>query len=68
MRSVKRTVMFTVILLACAGVYGALRNLPVVSGCAFYGVCPASSDAAKTQGTEHLPAKSLSAAVSPNAP
>ena len=47
MRAVKRTVMFTVILLACAGVYGALRNLPVVSGCAFYGECPTKADAAK---------------------
>jgi hypothetical protein len=37
----KRTVMFTVILLACAGVYSALRNMPVLSGCGFYSNCPA---------------------------
>ena len=36
----KRTVMFTVILLACAGVYSALRNMPVLSGCCFYSDCP----------------------------
>lgn len=36
----KRTVMFTVILLACAGVYSALRNMPVLSGCGFYSDCP----------------------------
>lgn len=36
----KRTVMFTVILLACAGVYSAVRNMPVLSGCSFYSDCP----------------------------
>ena len=36
----KRTVMFTVILLACAGVYSAVRNMPVLSGCSFYSECP----------------------------
>ena len=36
----KRTVMFTVILLACAGVYSAVRNMPVLSGCGFYSDCP----------------------------
>jgi hypothetical protein len=39
--------MFTVILLACAGVYSAVRNMPVLSGCGFYGDCP--DDAAKTE-------------------
>jgi hypothetical protein len=47
---VKRAVMFTVILLACAGVYSAVTNLPVLSGCTFYGECP--NDAA----TDELPA------------
>lgn len=36
----KRTVLFTVILLACAGVYSAVRNMPVLSGCSFYSDCP----------------------------
>ena len=36
----KRMVMFSVILLACAGVYSAVRNMPVLSGCGFYGDCP----------------------------
>lgn len=40
MRVFKRTVMFTVIMLACAGVYSAVRNMPVLSGCKFYGECP----------------------------
>jgi hypothetical protein len=40
MRMIKKTVMFTVVLLACAGVYSALRNMPVLSGCSFYGECP----------------------------
>ena len=33
-----------VIALACAGVYSALRNLPVASGCGFYGECPETAD------------------------
>jgi hypothetical protein len=44
---VKRAVMLTVILLACAGVYSAVTNMPVLSGCTFYGECPA--DAAKNE-------------------
>jgi hypothetical protein len=47
MRVVKRAVMFTVILLACAGVYSALANMPVLSGCTFYGECP--DDVAKDE-------------------
>jgi hypothetical protein len=43
MNAFKRTVMFTVVLLACAGVYTALRNMPVLSGCGFYGDCPADA-------------------------
>ncbi len=47
MKVLKRAVMFTVILLACAGVYSALTNMPVLSGCTFYGECP--DDAAKEE-------------------
>jgi hypothetical protein len=43
----KRAVMFTVVLLACAGVYSALRNMPVLSGCSFYSDCP--DDASKVE-------------------
>jgi hypothetical protein len=43
MKVMKRAVMFTVILLACAGVYSALTNMPVLSGCTFYGECPAEA-------------------------
>lgn len=43
----KRAVLGTVILLACAGVYTALVNLPVSSGCTFYGECP--DDAKKAE-------------------
>jgi len=43
MNAFKRTVMVTVVLLACAGVYTALRNMPVLSGCGFYGDCPADA-------------------------
>jgi hypothetical protein len=67
-KAVKRTVLCTVILLAFAGVYGALRNLPVVSGCAFYGECPEKADAADRKAAEPLSVKPLSAAVGPNAP
>jgi hypothetical protein len=43
----KRTVMFAVVLLACAGVYGALRNMPILTGCSFYGEC--SGNTAKAE-------------------
>jgi hypothetical protein len=43
----KRTVMFTVVMLACAGVYSALRNMPISTGCSFYGQCP--DNAAKAE-------------------
>lgn len=46
MRVFRRMVMFAVTLLACAGVYTALRNMPVLSGCGFYAECP--EDAART--------------------
>lgn len=32
--------------LALAGAYGALRNLPVLSGCNFYSDCPGNSSSA----------------------
>jgi hypothetical protein len=44
MKFCKRIVMAMVIAVACAGVYGALRNLPVVSGCGFYGDCPETAE------------------------
>jgi hypothetical protein len=44
MKLLKRIVIVMVAAVACAGVYGALRNLPVVSGCGFYGDCPESAD------------------------
>jgi hypothetical protein len=34
-----------VVVLVLVGIYGALSNLPVVSGCAFYGNCPIGSTA-----------------------
>ena len=40
MKSFKRAVIAMVTALAFAGVYGALRNLPVASGCGFYSKCP----------------------------
>jgi len=36
----KRAVLGAVIVLACAGVYTAVMNMPVLSGCTFYGECP----------------------------
>ena len=44
MAFLKRAVVGMVIALACAGVYSALRNLPVASGCGFYGECPETAD------------------------
>jgi hypothetical protein len=43
----RRVVMFAVTLLACAGVYTALRNMPVLSGCGFYAECPADGASAE---------------------
>ena len=43
----KRAVLGAVILLACAGVYTAVMNMPVLSGCTFYGECP--DEAAKSE-------------------
>ena len=36
----KRLIMLAIISLVFVGVYDALKNLPVVTGCAFYGACP----------------------------
>lgn len=44
MKPFKRVVITMVAALACAGVYSALRNLPVASGCGFYGDCPEAAD------------------------
>ena len=43
MKVLRRMVMFAVTALACAGVYSALRNMPVLSGCGFYAECPEDS-------------------------
>ena len=40
MKAFRRMVLVAVTLLACAGVYSALRNMPVLSGCNFYAECP----------------------------
>jgi hypothetical protein len=40
MVSGKRLALYLLAALVVAGVYGALRNLPVLSGCNFYSDCP----------------------------
>ena len=45
MRAFRRMVLVAVTLLACAGVYSAMRNMPVLSGCNFYGECPDAAQA-----------------------
>jgi hypothetical protein len=62
MKVFRCTVMFAVILLACAGVYSAVRNLPVLSGCNFYGECPQEA-----AGSE-LPTVAMEASSEPAAP
>lgn len=42
MKPFKHVVVTIVALLAFAGIYAALRNLPVASGCGFYGQCPSA--------------------------
>lgn len=37
----RKAVVAAIGVLVIAGIYDALRNLPVVSGCAFYDNCPA---------------------------
>jgi hypothetical protein len=37
--ALKRMVMFGIVALVIVGVFDALSNLPVISGCAFYGNC-----------------------------
>lgn len=56
MKPFKRVVMTLVTVLACAGVYGALRNLPVASGCGFYADCPDTADAEDPQHATPLAA------------
>lgn len=51
MKPFKTVVISLVAALACAGVYSALRNLPVASGCGFYGDCPETVDVEDGQGT-----------------
>lgn len=64
MKFVKRTVMTVIIVVACAGVYGALSNLPIVSGCAFYGECAAHTPGTATVAQEEsLAAAPLGAAA-----
>ena len=63
MRVLKRTIMLTVILLACAGVYSALRNLPISSGCSFYSECP--DDPAKAEAPSVAAVGSPSESVAP---
>ena len=45
MKAFRRMVLVAVTLLACAGVYSALRNMPVLSGCNFYAECPDATKA-----------------------
>jgi hypothetical protein len=67
MKAFKRAVMVMVVALACAGVYGALRNLPVASGCAFYGQCPATAGVAAERETDSAE-NTLSASANVAAP
>jgi hypothetical protein len=45
MVSGRKLALYLLCALALAGAYGALRNLPVLSGCNFYAECPDSSSA-----------------------
>lgn len=38
----KKVTLYFLAALALAGAYGALRNLPVLSGCNFYSDCPSN--------------------------
>lgn len=51
MKPFKRVVIALVAALACAGVYGALRNLPAASGCNFYAECPDTVETAQPSTT-----------------
>jgi hypothetical protein len=42
MVSRKRLALYLLAALVLAGAYGALRNLPVLSGCNFYSDCPSN--------------------------
>jgi hypothetical protein len=67
MKSLKRVVVAVVAAVACAGVYGALRNLPVISGCGFYANCP-SAEKAENAPTSALAAAPAGAAAEALAP
>lgn len=41
--AVKQTILAATAALVIAGIYDAIYNLPIVSGCAFYGDCAAES-------------------------
>ncbi len=42
----KRLIVLCIAVLGLAGIYGAINNLPVISGCAYYANCPGGPDAA----------------------
>ena len=63
MKCLKQVVMGAVIVVAVAGVYGALRNLPIVSGCGFYGDCPQAADVIKSDKSEAIARTPIGAAV-----
>jgi hypothetical protein len=43
MVSIKKLALYFLAALVLAGAYGALRNLPVLSGCNFYSECPSNN-------------------------
>jgi hypothetical protein len=43
MLSIKKLALYFLAALVLAGAYGALRNLPVLSGCNFYSECPSNN-------------------------
>jgi hypothetical protein len=47
----KRLIMLCIAILGVAGLYDAVRNLPVISGCAFYGDCPGGPDVTASDGS-----------------
>lgn len=48
MKVLKKAVIGTVAVLAGVGVYSAVINLPIVSGCSFYSDCPRAVGVATT--------------------
>lgn len=47
----RRLIVLCIAMLGLVGLYDAVRNLPVVSGCGFYGDCPTGADAAWPDGS-----------------